>query len=234
MSLVGILTFREGLSRMTIKPLTALAAMAIAMFAAPVHAADAAVPTPSMTPVVAPLTQVLPLADPASKLALAVLPTDPSALLAASDDRTTNAGTEATSLRQSLIGLAMALRHIRYVRGGRTPSIGFDCSGFVHYVFAQAVGMNLPANAAAQFLAGLKVNRKDMRPGDLVFFRTAGRRGRISHVGIYLDNGRFIHSPSHGQTVRVDNLADAYWARHFAGAARPEGLADISPVPGKS
>ncbi len=218
---------------MTIKPLTALAALAIAVFAAPVHAADAAMPAPPMTPVVAPLAQVLPLADPASKLALAVLPADPAALLAASDDHAAHAGAEATSLRQSLIGLAMALRHIRYVRGGRTPSTGFDCSGFVHYVFAQAVGMNLPANAASQFLAGLKVNRKDMQPGDLVFFRTAGRRGRISHVGIYLDNGKFIHSPSRGQTVRVDNLADTYWARHFAGAALPEGLADVSPVPGK-
>jgi len=219
---------------MTIKPLTALAALAIAVLAAPAHAAEPTVQALPMTPVVAPLAQVLPLADPASKLAVSVLPTDPSALLAAGDAQATTAGQEATNLRQSLIGLAMALRHIRYVRGGRNPSTGFDCSGFVHYVFAQAVGMNLPANAASQFLAGLKVSRKDMQPGDLVFFRTAGRRGRISHVGIYLDNGKFIHSPSHGQTVRVDNLADAYWARHFAGAARPEGLADVSPVPGKS
>ncbi|HEU4670309.1 MAG TPA: C40 family peptidase [Dyella sp.] len=218
---------------MTIKPLTALAALAIAVFAAPAHAADPAVAAPSMSPVVAPLAQVLPLADPASRLAVSVLPTDPSALLATGDATPPSASRQAASLRQSLVGLAMALRHIRYVRGGRVPATGFDCSGFVHYVFAQAVGLNLPANAASQFLAGLKVSRREMQPGDLVFFRTAGRRGRISHVGIYLDNGQFIHSPSRGQTVRVDNLADAYWARHFAGAARPEGLAQVSPVPGK-
>lgn len=219
---------------MTIKPLTALAALAIAVLAAPAHAAGSAAPTPPMNPVLAPLAQALPLADPASKLAMSVLPADPSALVAAADAQARSTGQEAASLRQSLIGLAMALRHIRYVRGGRNPSTGFDCSGFVHYVFAHAVGLDLPANAASQFLAGLKVSRGEMQPGDLVFFRTAGRRGRISHVGIYLDNGRFIHSPSRGQTVRVDNLADAYWARHFAGAARPEGLAQVSPVPGKS
>ena len=72
-----------------------------------------------------------------------------------------------------------------------------------------------------------------MQPGDLVFFRTAGRRGRISHVGIYIDNGRFIHSPSRGESVRVDSLADAYWAHRFAGAKRPEGIAEVDTAPGK-
>ena len=219
---------------MPIKPLTALAALANAVLAAPLQAAEAPLPTLPMTPVVAPLAQALPLADPGSKLAMSVLP-DPATLFASvGGEPPRSASREAASLRQSLVGLAMALRHIRYVRGGRNPSTGFDCSGFVHYVFAQAVGLNLPANAASQFIAGLKVSRKDMQPGDLVFFRTAGRRGRISHVGIYLANGRFIHSPSRGQTVRVDNLADAYWARHFAGAARPEGIADVGQAPGKS
>lgn len=214
---------------MPIKSLTALAALAIALFAAPLQADEAAPPL-AMSSVAAPLADVLPLTNPAPRLAQSVLPADPSALLR---QTAPSADEQITDLRKSLIDLAMTLRHIRYVRGGRNPSTGFDCSGFVHYVFAHAIGLNLPANAASQFLAGLKVRRQDIQPGDLVFFRTAGRRGRISHVGIYIDNGRFIHSPSRGQTVRVDNLADAYWARHFAGAKRPEGIAQIDPVPGK-
>jgi len=132
-----------------------------------------------------------------------------------------------SGLRQTLIGLAMKLRDIRYVRGGSDPSTGFDCSGFVRYVFAHAVGMELPSNSASQFMAGLKVARSEMKPGDLVFFRTAGKRGqgRISHVGIYIANGQFIHSPSHGKTVRVDSLDESYWSQRFAGAKRPDGLA---------
>jgi cell wall-associated NlpC family hydrolase len=132
-----------------------------------------------------------------------------------------------TDLRKALIALAMQLRDIRYVRGGHDPSTGFDCSGFVRYVFAHAVGMQLPANSAAQFLAGLKIKRADMKPGDLVFFHTYGRR-RISHVGIYISDGRFIHSPATGKSVEISSLDDAYWARHFVGAKRPEALALVA------
>ena len=132
-------------------------------------------------------------------------------------------------LRDMLIGLAMQLRHVRYVRGGRDPSTGFDCSGFVRYVFERALGLQLPSNSASQYLIGHIVHRGDMRPGDLVFFRTAGRRGhgRVSHVGIYLSDGRFIHSPRRGESVRVDNLDDSYWAKRFAGARRPDAMAQI-------
>ena len=131
-----------------------------------------------------------------------------------------------TDLRKSLIAMAMKLRDTRYVRGGRDPSTGFDCSGFVRYVFAHAVGMQLPRNSASQFLAGLKVNRADMQPGDLVFFRTHGKR-RISHVGIYISNGRFIHSPASGKSVEISSLREGYWAKRFAGAKRPEAMAQV-------
>ena len=136
-------------------------------------------------------------------------------------------GSDVGGLRKTLIGLAMNLRDIRYVRGGHDPSTGFDCSGFVRYVFSHAIGLNLPTNSASQFLSGLSVQRSQMKPGDLVFFRTAGRHGsgRISHVGIYVADGRFIHSPSRGKTVRVDSLDEAYWAARFAGAKRPEAIA---------
>jgi cell wall-associated NlpC family hydrolase len=119
----------------------------------------------------------------------------------------------------------MKLRDIRYHRGGRAPSTGFDCSGFVRYVFIHSIGLDLPTNSASQFLAGLKVKRNEMKTGDLVFFRTRGKA--VSHVGIYIDNGQFIHSPSAGKTVRVDSLNEAYWAQHFVGAKRPEGIAKI-------
>lgn len=216
---------------MPLKSLTALAALAIAVFAAPLQADEALAARLPMNIVAAPLADAIPLVNPAAKLAQSVLPANPSALLAASAQSA--AADPVTDLRKSLIDLAMTLRHIRYVRGGHDPSTGFDCSGFVRYVFAHAVGLHLPSNSAGQFMAGFKVKRQDMQPGDLVFFRTAGRRGRISHVGIYIDDGKFIHSPSHGKTVRVDSLADAYWSRHFAGAKRPDGIAQIDPVPGK-
>ena len=125
-------------------------------------------------------------------------------------------------LRKLLADFSMTLRDIRYRRGGREPSTGFDCSGFVHYVFHHSVGADLPADSASQFMAGAKVTRADMRTGDLVFFRTRGRH--VSHVGIYLDNGRFIHSPSTGKSVSISNLDDPYWARHFVGAKRPKVL----------
>jgi cell wall-associated NlpC family hydrolase len=131
-----------------------------------------------------------------------------------------------TDLRKALIAMAMNLRDIRYVRGGHDPSTGFDCSGFVRYVFAHAIGMQLPTNSASQFLAGLKVKRADMKPGDLVFFHTHGRR--ISHVGIYISDGRFIHSPATGKSVEISSLDEAYWSKRFAGAKRPEGMAMVA------
>ncbi len=123
-----------------------------------------------------------------------------------------------------LIALAMELRNIRYRSGGRNPQSGFDCSGFVSYVFLHSIGLKLPATSAAQFVDGIKVARNDMRSGDLVFFRTSGKK-RISHVGIYLDDGRFIHAPSSGKVVRIDSLSETYWAKRFAGAKRPDGIA---------
>jgi cell wall-associated NlpC family hydrolase len=127
-----------------------------------------------------------------------------------------------TGLRKLLADFAVTLRDIRYRRGGREPSTGFDCSGFVRYVFRHSLQQDLPSDSASQFLAGAKVDRTDMKTGDLVFFRTRGKR--ISHVGIYLDNGRFIHSPSTGKSVSISNLGEAYWAKRFAGAKRPKVL----------
>ncbi|RUL74035.1 C40 family peptidase [Dyella choica] len=193
-------------------------------------------------------TLMSPLAafTPAAAMAQSTLPTQlPIAALAhAKDSAVDNTAGQADDgseqfsdvktsqgLRDMLIGLAMQLRHVRYVRGGRDPSTGFDCSGFVRYVFERAIGLQLPSNSASQYLVGHIIHRDDMQPGDLVFFRTAGGRhgnGRISHVAIYIGEGRFIHSPRRGESVRVDNLADSYWAKRFAGARRPDAMAQIN------
>ncbi|MET0229337.1 MAG: C40 family peptidase [Rhodanobacteraceae bacterium] len=126
------------------------------------------------------------------------------------------------SPRRMLADFALKLRNIAYVRGGRELTTGFDCSGFVRYVYQHALGEDLPTNSVSQFESGEHVDKNGLRMGDLVFFRTHGKR--ISHVGIYLDNGLFIHSPSRGKRVRIDHLDGSYWAKRFAGAKRPDSL----------
>jgi cell wall-associated NlpC family hydrolase len=173
-------------------------------------------------------------AAPASPLAMAtdvpaILDADlADALAAAAADAPAAAETAPAeapahrSLRQVLADFAVTLRDIRYRRGGREPTTGFDCSGFVRYVFRHSVGQDLPTDSASQFQAGAKIARGEMKTGDLVFFRTRGKR--VSHVGIYLDNGRFIHAPSAGKRVSINSLDETYWAKRFAGAKRPDGL----------
>jgi cell wall-associated NlpC family hydrolase len=136
-----------------------------------------------------------------------------------SDDAVASNAVEVSDPRQDLTDFAMQFVDVRYRRGGRAPSTGFDCSGFVHYVFAQVLGIDLPQNSVGQYQVGKQIARTDMMTGDLVFFKTHGKH--ISHVGIYLGEGRFIHSPTTGERVRVDNLASQYWAHRFAGARRP-------------
>ena len=123
------------------------------------------------------------------------------------------------SPRNRVADFAMRLRDVRYVRGGHDPATGFDCSGFTHYVYNQTYGVDLPYDAPGQYRDGKAIPRERMRTGDLVFFQVGKR---ITHVGIYLQDGHFIHSPRPGKSVRVDSLDNAYWARRFAGAKRPE------------
>lgn len=170
----------------------------------PFSATDGAVPLISMAP--EPLAMVTPGETP-----------DRAATT--SHHTLANAGAH---VRKLLADFAMTLRDIRYRRGGHDPSTGFDCSGFVRYVFRHSVDQELPSTSASQFHAGEKVDRDDMKTGDLVFFRTHGKR--VSHVGIYLDHGRFIHSPSTGKRVSISHLDDAYWSKRFVGAKRPDGL----------
>jgi cell wall-associated NlpC family hydrolase len=114
--------------------------------------------------------------------------------------------------------VSQARRHTgtAYQPGGAAPG-GFDCSGFVQYLYGQA-GVALPRTAEAQFDAGHALRVRDIVAGDLVFFRTDGRR--VSHVGIATGDGAFIHAPNTRSRVRVDRLDAAYWADRFAGARR--------------
>ena len=119
---------------------------------------------------------------------------------------------------QEVLINALSLTGIKYRYGGKSPDSGFDCSGFVRYVFQQATNLTLPPTARAISQMGKTIAKDDLQPGDLVFFNTLKRT--FSHVGIYLGNNRFIHSPSAGGVVRVDSLNTDYWAVHYNGAKR--------------
>jgi peptidoglycan DL-endopeptidase CwlO len=112
-----------------------------------------------------------------------------------------------------VVGIAMQYLGTPYVWGGASPS-GFDCSGFVMYVYAQ-VGVSLPHNAAAQYGYGSPVSRSELAAGDIVFFDGLG------HNGLYIGNGQFIHSPHTGDVVKVSSLGDSWYASTYVGARRP-------------
>jgi cell wall-associated NlpC family hydrolase len=114
---------------------------------------------------------------------------------------------------------AIGLVGTPYRYGGNTPDAGFDCSGLVGYVFRDAAGVVLPRSAdEISRIDARDIRRGDLMSGDLVFFNQHG--GRITHVGIYVGEGRFVHAPNEGGTVRLDVLDSAYWRDHFAGAKR--------------
>lgn len=113
---------------------------------------------------------------------------------------------------------AMDMLGIRYKRGGNTPENGLDCSGFVRYVFKDALGAELPRTSQEISKVGEQIETKDLQPGDLVFYNTL-RRG-FSHVGIYLGDNKFIHSPSAGGQVRIESMDISYWKKRFNGARR--------------
>ncbi len=113
---------------------------------------------------------------------------------------------------------AMSLIGNRYQRGGSSETTGFDCSGLVQKVYRDAIGLSLPRTAREMASLGERVNQSELQPGDLVFFNTVRRT--FSHVGIYLGENRFLHSPSVGGQVRIDSMSESYWSRHYNGARR--------------
>jgi len=120
--------------------------------------------------------------------------------------------------RQQVIEAARDMLGVPYRYGGTSPTRGFDCSGLVQYVYSQA-GIELPRTTGEQYRAALPIKRQSLRPGDVVFFRTHGRRF-VTHVGIYLGEDKFIHAPSSGKQVSIDSLQDDYWRRHYTSGGR--------------
>jgi murein DD-endopeptidase len=114
---------------------------------------------------------------------------------------------------------ARAQLGVPYRWGGADPARGFDCSGLVTWVHARE-GIGVPRTAAAQFAAADRVAERDLRPGDLVFFRLQSRRGDVSHVGIYTGQRKFVHAPQTGRDVAEASLDDPYYRERYAGAGR--------------
>ena len=123
---------------------------------------------------------------------------------------------EATA--SQLVGGALSFLGVPYRRGGSSAETGFDCSGFVRAIYQQTAGLLLPRRASEQAAATEKIDKTELKPGDLVFFNTMRRA--FSHVGIYVGNGKFVHAPKPGGEVRVEDLGASYWAKHFDGARR--------------
>jgi len=118
----------------------------------------------------------------------------------------------------ALVMQAMGLLGVPYRYGGNTVESGLDCSGLVRLVFEQSVGKILPRRAADQAAATVAIDSKDLKPGDLVFFNTM--RLAFSNVGIYVGDGKFVHAPSSGGRVRVEDMRTKYWSTRFNGARR--------------
>jgi cell wall-associated NlpC family hydrolase len=128
-----------------------------------------------------------------------------------------------------LVMQAMGLLGVPYRSGGTSDEKGFDCSGFVRYMYEKSVGLVLPRRAEEQAKVTEEISRSELKPGDLVFFNTLKRT--FSHVGIYVGDGKFIHAPRPGKAVRVDDMREAYWQQRFNGARRVQaGKLQNEPV----
>jgi len=119
-------------------------------------------------------------------------------------------GSDVAELAQDYVGS-------RYVWGGTSPA-GFDCTGFVQFVYSQ-FGINLPHNEAGQLASGPQVSADELQPGDVLVFTNTYRRG-LSHVGIYLGEGQFVHAVDERHGVTVSTLWDGYWSPRFVGGSR--------------
>jgi cell wall-associated NlpC family hydrolase len=145
--------------------------------------------------------------------------------------------TQVRDTASEMVMTAMNFLGVPYRRGGNSAEEGFDCSGFTRYIFEKSVGLVLPRRADDQASAPglIAVKREELKPGDLVFFNTLKRT--FSHVGIYVGEGKFIHSPRTGAQVRIEDMRVSYWTKRFTGARRPAALHEAdtasaaAPVP---
>lgn len=144
-------------------------------------------------------------------------------------ERIGEAGSKVEAKASELVVSALGFLGVPYRRGGSSAETGFDCSGFVRAMYEQTAGLILPRRADQQAAATEKIDKSDLKPGDLVFFNTMRRA--FSHVGIYVGNGKFIHAPKPGAQVRVEDMGISYWANRFDGARRVPGAEATTTVP---
>ena len=135
-----------------------------------------------------------------------------------SQGSTTTYSGETSSTRAALISFAKQYIGTRYTYGGKSPSAGFDCSGFVYYVFKQ-YGYTLNPGASNQMNQVTVINRASLQPGDLVFFND-GSATRASHVGIYIGGDQFIHAVRPGKTLTITSMNESYYSKYFVGGGR--------------
>jgi hypothetical protein len=121
-------------------------------------------------------------------------------------------------VRNEIVETAEGFIGLPYQWGGASAEEGFDCSGLTMAVY-QLNGLNLPRSSRDQYVIGAPVERAELAKGDLVFFATKGR-AKVSHVGVYAGDDRFIHAPGKGKTIRVDSLSDRYYVAHYVGARK--------------
>ena len=120
----------------------------------------------------------------------------------------------------NVIDRAHALLGTPYKWGGSSAEQGFDCSSFLVYLFKTEANIHIPRTTAAMHRStAATVKRNELKPGDAVFFKGNGR-GQVSHVGLYIGEGKFIHSPRAGKNVRIDSLGNNYWNKNYTGAKR--------------
>ena len=143
-----------------------------------------------------------------------------------------NASLTAANMQSStVLSRAVNVLGTPYRWGGSSPSKGFDCSGLVKYAFNDVAAVDLPRTSSEMASGhGQKVERKDLKPGDLLFFNIKSRK--VNHVAIYLGNDRFIHAPRRGKSVTIDTLKKPYWQSHYVVAKRvlPKEKASLQVV----
>lgn len=144
------------------------------------------------------------------------------------EQRASEIGAQISDTASNIVMHAMGFLGVPYKRGGNSAETGFDCSGFVRAMYEQTVGLILPRRAAEQAAATTPIDKSELQPGDLVFFNTL--RATFSHVGIYVGDNKFIHSPRSGATVRVEDMRVPYWQTRFDGARRVQASAQ-TPAP---
>lgn len=113
---------------------------------------------------------------------------------------------------------AVSLADTPYRYGGTSPDSGFDCSGFVGHVFRHSLGVSLPRTSHEISQVGIALQSDQLRPGDLVFYNT--QRSSFSHVGIFIGEGKFVHSPKSGSRIKVEKMNEKYWGSRYNGARR--------------